>query len=190
MVAFIGSGSPGGYSVQGGDPQADSRSLIDVRPLRRRLVRVEPTEWSEEMKIVVPLDLSTTATKAIEPAVEVARRFGDEVVFVTVGGRRLRSDLEDVARTEHTTVDKIIGAYLASTASEVEDVAADFSVIPGDDAADALVEFASNDETIRMIVIASHGRSGIERLRLGSIAERVVRHSDVPVLVVPARTGT
>jgi nucleotide-binding universal stress UspA family protein len=38
-----------------------------------------------------------------------------------------------------------------------------------------------------MIVMATHGRSGFERWRLGSIAERVVRHSPVPVTVIPTR---
>ena len=38
-----------------------------------------------------------------------------------------------------------------------------------------------------MIVIGTHGRTGIDRLFMGSIAENVVRHSKVPVLVVPLR---
>ena len=38
-----------------------------------------------------------------------------------------------------------------------------------------------------MIVIGTHGRTGIDRLFMGSIAENVVRHSKAPVLVVPLR---
>ncbi|MBE7176609.1 MAG: universal stress protein [Mucilaginibacter polytrichastri] len=38
-----------------------------------------------------------------------------------------------------------------------------------------------------MIVIGTHGRTGLDRLLMGSVAEHVVRHSDVPVLVVPIR---
>ena len=37
-----------------------------------------------------------------------------------------------------------------------------------------------------LIVMATHGRSGIDRLRLGSVAQRVVRYAPVPTLVVPA----
>ncbi|GAC1306245.1 MAG: universal stress protein [Mucilaginibacter sp.] len=40
-----------------------------------------------------------------------------------------------------------------------------------------------------LIVIGTHSRSGIDRLLLGSVAEHVVRHSEVPVLVVPFKEG-
>jgi nucleotide-binding universal stress UspA family protein len=36
-----------------------------------------------------------------------------------------------------------------------------------------------------MIVIGTHSRTGIDRLLMGSVAEHVIRHSEVPVLVVP-----
>jgi nucleotide-binding universal stress UspA family protein len=36
-----------------------------------------------------------------------------------------------------------------------------------------------------LIVIGTHSRSGLDRLLMGSVAEHVVRHSEVPVLVVP-----
>jgi|WetSurMetagenome_2_1015567.scaffolds.fasta_scaffold02381_3 nucleotide-binding universal stress UspA family protein len=38
-----------------------------------------------------------------------------------------------------------------------------------------------------LIVLGSIGRSGLQKLLLGSVAERVVRHASIPVLVVPAR---
>ena len=41
-----------------------------------------------------------------------------------------------------------------------------------------------------LIVIATHGRTGLEHLFLGSTAEFVVRHAHCPVLVVPARSAT
>jgi nucleotide-binding universal stress UspA family protein len=40
-----------------------------------------------------------------------------------------------------------------------------------------------------LIVLGTHSRSGIDRLLMGSIAEHVVRHADVPVLVVPFKEG-
>lgn len=138
------------------------------------------------MKIVVPLDLSHTAARAIEPATEIARGLGDEILLVTVGGIRLRSELRDVAETEHTTVPEMIEAYLKSATAEVHGIPVDHRVISGDDASEALVQFAAEDDAVRMVVIATHGRSGVERWRLGSVAERVVRHTPVPVLVIPA----
>ena len=53
--------------------------------------------------------------------------------------------------------------------------------------AEAIVDTAASEQA--MAVMTTHGRGGINRLMLGSITDRVVRHSNVPVLVVrPART--
>lgn len=45
-------------------------------------------------------------------------------------------------------------------------------------------EFAAD-----LVIIGTHSRTGLDRLLMGSVAEHVVRHSDVPVLVVPFREG-
>ena len=47
-----------------------------------------------------------------------------------------------------------------------------------------IVEFIKESE-VDLVVIASHGRSGISRAFLGSVAEQVIRHSSKPTLVVP-----
>ncbi|CAN5861516.1 universal stress protein [soil metagenome] len=136
------------------------------------------------MKIVVPLDLSDVAARAIAPATVLASALGDELILVTVSGLRLRADLVAQASSEQVEVPELIESYLRSVASDLDGVAADYSLIRGDDAAEALVEYAGGDG-VRMVVMATHGRSGFERWRLGSIAERVVRHSPVPVTVIP-----
>lgn len=138
------------------------------------------------MRIIIPLDLSETAAKAITPGVDIARGVGDELQFVTVLSRRLRADLSELAATQNTTVPDMIEAYLKSMSQRAGDVSGSHNVIIGEDAANALVDYARED-TIRMVVMATHGRSGIERWRMGSVTERVVRHSEVPVLVIPTR---
>lgn len=138
------------------------------------------------MKIVVPLDLSDVAAKAIRPAKLLAKGLGDELMLVTVSGLRIRSDLQEQARSEQIGVPELIESYLRSVASDVDGIEADYSLISGDDAAEALVAYGDKED-VRMIVMATHGRSGFERWRLGSIAERVVRHSPVPVTVIPTR---
>jgi universal stress protein A len=50
-----------------------------------------------------------------------------------------------------------------------------------------IVAFARADPTIEWIVIGSHGRTGITRALLGSVAERVVRHAPCSVVVVRTR---
>lgn len=136
------------------------------------------------MKIVVPLDLSEVAARAIEPAKVLAKALGDELMLVTVSGLRIRADLIAQAGSEQIEVPELIESYLRSVVSDVDGIPAAYSLISGDDAAEALVEYAGK-EGVRMVVMATHGRSGFERWKLGSITERVVRHSPVPVTVIP-----
>lgn len=138
------------------------------------------------MKVVVPLDLSEVAAEAVPRAVDIARGLGDDLVLVTVLSRRLKNDLAELAETQNTTVPDMVESYLKSVAATAGDVPTSHTVVAGAEEADALIGFA-DDESIRMVVMATHGRSGMERWRLGSVTERVVRHSEVPVLVVPAR---
>lgn len=139
------------------------------------------------MKIVVPLDLSDVATRAIEPAADIARGVGDSVLLVTVAGARLRNDLRSTAESEGVEVVDMIERYLESTASELGGLDVSYKLISGDTAAAGLVDFAAAEADVRMMVMATHGRTGFERWRLGNVTEKVVRHSTVPVLVVPTR---
>ena len=109
-------------------------------------------------------------------------------MLVTVAGARLRSDLRSLSESEGTEVLDLIEQYLESTASELNDIDVDHRVISGDTAAGALVDFADGQDDVRMIVMATHGRTGVERWRLGNVTEKVVRHATVPVMVIPTRT--
>jgi nucleotide-binding universal stress UspA family protein len=137
------------------------------------------------MKVVVPLDLSDTANRAIGLGADIARGLGDELLLVTVSGQRLMSDLAQQARADGVAVPEMIEAFLESTATDVKDVSVDYAVIPGENAPESLVDFAASNRDVRMIVMATHGRTGIEKWRLGNVTEKVVRHSTVPVAVVP-----
>jgi len=140
------------------------------------------------MRIVVPLDMSETAAKAIGPAVDIARGLGDDLVLVTVNGSRLRADLDiqDAAFSEGVAIPDMIEAYLKSKAAEIEDVKVSTMSLPGEGAAESLVDHSAGAD-VRMIVMATHGRSGLDRWRMGSVTEKVVRHSEAPVLVIPTR---
>ncbi len=139
------------------------------------------------MKIVVPLDMSDTANRAIRLGADIAEGLGDDLLLVTVSGQRLRSDLAPLAEAEDVAVPEMIEAFLKSTIAELEGVSADYRVIPGENAPESLVDFVESEMDVRMIVMATHGRTGIEKWRLGNVAEKVVRHASVPVTVVPKR---
>jgi universal stress protein A len=52
------------------------------------------------------------------------------------------------------------------------------------DPADAVLE-AAREMDVDLLVVATHGRRGVTRALLGSVAEKIVRHADRPVLVLP-----
>jgi nucleotide-binding universal stress UspA family protein len=60
-------------------------------------------------------------------------------------------------------------------------------VVDGE-AAQAIIT-AADDHSATVIVVGTHGRRGLRRLALGSVAESIVRASDIPVLVVPATSS-
>lgn len=162
-------------------PRADRVSA--KRAGRRRAV-----VNGDQMKIVVPLDLSETASKAIQHAADIAAGLGDEVVLVVVNGSRLRADVEvkELAESEHTNIADLIEAFLKSSAAGIDGVPVSYTTLGGVDAAESLIDYVAADD-IRMIVMATHGRTGLDKWRMGSVTERVVRHSTAPVLVVPTR---
>ena len=52
-------------------------------------------------------------------------------------------------------------------------------------AADEVILDYAEDKKIDLIVMTTHGRSGVHRWIFGNVAQRVLRHSPVPVLIVP-----
>jgi nucleotide-binding universal stress UspA family protein len=62
-------------------------------------------------------------------------------------------------------------------------VRATYEVVDGLDAAEVIVTDAV-ESSVSFIVLATHGRTGLARVALGSVAMRVVHHSPCPVLVV------
>jgi nucleotide-binding universal stress UspA family protein len=83
---------------------------------------------------------------------------------------KVSKDLQEIAKThfEGTTVEPVV----IESAGAVHD---------------AIVQYAQDHE-ISLVVIATHGRTGLSRILIGSVAERVVRECSLPVLTVPSST--
>jgi nucleotide-binding universal stress UspA family protein len=74
--------------------------------------------------------------------------------------------------------------YLNNIATELEKSGINVSSKVMDGAvADTILDFAKKNN-VDLIIISTHGRSGVVRWAIGSVADRVVRHATVPVLVV------
>ncbi len=60
------------------------------------------------------------------------------------------------------------------------------AVATGERVHEAVVRYAREHE-VDLVALSTHGRTGFKRFALGSVAEQILRHSDVPVLVFPER---
>jgi nucleotide-binding universal stress UspA family protein len=140
-------------------------------------------------RILIAVDGSPIAAHAADVGIELARSLGGEVALIHVvdpaqnwapesgvpaaelvklaeqDGKRLLADLRLRATLPAPPLEFV---QVGKPASEIVKAAKDW---PAD-----------------IIVIGSHGRGGISRLLLGSVAERVMRHASCPVLVVRAQT--
>ncbi|MFB6136232.1 MAG: universal stress protein [Halobacteriaceae archaeon] len=130
------------------------------------------------MEVLVPIDGSETSFRALEFALEFARRFEADVHVVHF------TDAESVASEE--IVDRAEGV-LAEAGIEAEPEVAvdlDLDLRPGDRVGEdvvGLVEERGYDH----VVMGHHGQGAVDRVILGSAAETVLRANVVPVTVVP-----
>jgi nucleotide-binding universal stress UspA family protein len=93
-------------------------------------------------------------------------------------------DAEAVALQRKQAQDYLedLGAHLRERGTRVRT-----TVVVGHNVGEALINLA-HPERIDLVVIATHGRSGIRRIVLGSVADKVIRAAEPPVLVVrPAK---
>lgn len=170
-------------------------SPVPVLLVRPDLTTAVP-EAVEIGRLLVPLDGSELAERALLIAVELAQRLAIPVhllrainaasVLASLSGGsfvpvippqdvydQLIKDLDDSAR-----------AYLTGVATRLQDQGVDVSwdVLDGS----PYVEIANAIQPDDLVVITSHGRGGIMRWLLGSVAEKLVREAPAPVLLVPA----
>ena len=140
--------------------------------------------------ILVATDFGEASSVALSYGRELARTFGATLHVVhavdllaarlpmTQGHGydldRLQKEVEESARTS-----------LAELVTEDDrtKLGAREAVVASLSPSDAILDYA-RDKTIDMIVIGTHGRSGISRLVMGSVAEKIVRTAPCPVLTV------
>lgn len=131
-------------------------------------------------KILFPTDFSHTGDAALSMATALARDNGAKLYIVHVqeppafyGGGEMYYGMLD------PSTDELI-KMLEKVKPNDPNVPYEQRLLSGDPAG-ALVEFAEN-EKIDLIVLGTHGRSGLSRLLMGSVAEAVVRRAPCPVL--------
>ncbi|WXG39587.1 MAG: universal stress protein [Candidatus Freyarchaeum deiterrae] len=139
-------------------------------------------------KIMVGTDGSETAKKAVDNAIELCKSLGAELIAVSAVNMAPVSGIE---KTDGKTYNKIrdeFEQHANEILDEVEKKAAKENlmfkrIVKLGDPADVIVEQAKREKA-DLIVIGTKGLMGVQRVVLGSHAEKIVRWSPIPVLVV------
>jgi len=135
------------------------------------------------MKILVPLDNSEFSLKALERAIDIAKKEGAELFLISVA-----LDFRDVEEIPLHYIDKFKRQAIraVNTGLEVVEKAgmkAETQVEAGVSPADNIVKFAEEIKA-DLIVIGHRGVAGLGRFLVGSVAARVVAYAPCSVLVV------
>jgi nucleotide-binding universal stress UspA family protein len=142
-------------------------------------------------RIVVATDFSDLSTEAIETAVAFARAFGatlDLVHVATEMAYAVPPPIDMISLPiDMASVMSDAGARLATEEDRVRarGVTCESNVLVG--RADAEIAKHADQAHANLIVLGTHGRSGLGHALLGSVAEKVVQHAHCPVLTVPER---
>jgi len=137
---------------------------------------------NDEERILVPIDDSDPSESAVEFVVDRFRSSGAEITIlhVTPTGSPMTDTRVFREAAERDEMEALLEEYRA----RLEDAGFEVTVETVEGTPDReIVDFAlAEDHTL--IVIGSHGRQGIDRVLLGSVAEKVVRRAPMPVTVV------
>jgi nucleotide-binding universal stress UspA family protein len=140
-----------------------------------------------EQKILVPLDGSALSERAIEPAEKIAKAIGYEMVLFRVIDTPLETtpeaEPEEERRAASASIEKAT-TYLKGIASRIEGKGIKTRIEVGVGYPHSAILALADKEDVEFIIMSTHGRTGLSRALMGSIAEKVVHKTDRPVMLV------
>lgn len=139
--------------------------------------------------ILVPTDFSDAADRALDTAIELARAFEARLTLLhvwsmpyTAYSEGLTWPVDDMERAARRALDETLAKAIARYPRTE-------AVLRRDGDWAQILEVV-RELGVDLVVMGTHGRRGLPRLVLGSVAERVVRMSPVPVLTVKGASGS
>jgi nucleotide-binding universal stress UspA family protein len=146
--------------------------------------------WGMYKKILVPLDGSELAKRALEQAEKLAKNFDAEIILFQVvpfmpiyGSPELVTPLI-VDEKQKEAAEKYLGNLAEELKKKGFKVTA--TVRTGQQVAVEIIDFAK-ESAADLIMMCTHGRSGITRWVLGSVALKVLTRAETPILLIRSR---
>ena len=138
-------------------------------------------------KILVPLDGSQLAEAVLPHAEALAKTEGAEIVLLSVP---VSPSLEFLARNP-SLANKVIEeteaetqAYLEFETAKLEKDGIKVTSIMREGLIPEMILKVADEVHADMIAMSTHGRSGVQRWLMGSVADRVVHHAHIPVMLI------
>jgi len=136
-------------------------------------------------RILVPVDFSAASEAAVDHAREIAHTYGAEIDLLHVVEEPLYPSSYGIDAA-HFPTQEVVDRVEKQLADLVrEKIGYEHAMIKAtvDHPVDGILNYVDSRD-IDLVVIATHGRTGLDRMLLGSVTERVLRQSPAPVFVV------
>lgn len=139
-------------------------------------------------RIMVPYDGSKFSIHAFKIALDMAKKYGSKITAVTCLETDIRTPFYVDARAEESILKKEkeeITKQLTKLVSTAEksNISVNSKIIPTNNVIKSLVSFAKSNK-IELVVMGSHGRKGLDKILLGSVANGIAQKVNCPVLIV------
>jgi nucleotide-binding universal stress UspA family protein len=139
--------------------------------------------------ILVPIDFSDFSDKALEYALQLAENFGSNLTILhaivlfqdDVGEEERVQEYEEWIKRREQKIHSQMKKNLEK--AKIKNLKVKSVILRGINAADTILEYLDN-HPFDLIVMGTHGRTGLKHFLLGSISEKVVRLSPIPVLTI------
>src|SRR5438093_13157908 len=136
--------------------------------------------------ILHPTDFSDSAAQAFSLAVDLARQFGAKLLVVhvaeTLGPENVTFGEAAAQLQPEGYRQRLLEQLHRQIPPPGPEIALEHLLLEGDPAR-AIAQIA-RERSVGLIVMATHGRTGLRRILMGSVAEQVLRHADCPVLTL------
>lgn len=154
-----------------------TRRVIGYSPLD--VLVVPPHSRLGWEKIMVPTDGSAYSQKAAARALDLAQEYGSEITVLSVldlRSQRLLSVGKELTAREQEYIQEVTSMAVAQ-GTKAEGLVQQGRV-------DQVITDLARERNVNLIVMGSHGRTGLTRLLMGSVTEKVICYAPCPVLVV------
>ena len=139
--------------------------------------------------ILIPVDFSDFSDKALEYALYIAEKYSAKITLFhavvlfqdDVGEEQRLQDYEEWVKRREETIRTQMNKNLHK--AKKRGISVETAIGRGVNAADVILDFF-NDKQFDLIIMGTHGRTGLKHMLMGSVSEKVVRLAPVPVLTI------